>query len=145
MTTLADIQDAIIDTLKSMTNETGHPVFKDVEPWVSSDANDVENAKGIRAPSAFVVFLKADELDTAQETTQWGVFTVTGGVRDKAERNRNAMETAESVAKTLRNNRLGLKKITSVKALGIDNLYSESLDRNGMGLFGISFEIKRHL
>jgi hypothetical protein len=144
MTTLADIQDAIIDTLKAMTTDNGESVFIDVEPWVSGDARDVENAKGIRAPSAFVVFLRADELDTAQEVTRWGVFTITGGVRDKAERNRHAMQTAENVAQTLRNNRLGLKKITSVKALSIDNLHSESLDRNGMGLFGISFEIKRH-
>lgn len=144
MSTILEIQDALIETLKSIQDASGSAVFKSVEAWISSDASDVENTKGIRPPVAYVVFLGANGLDESQETTRWGIFTITGGVRDKAERNRNAIKTAELVVDGLRNNRLGLKKVSATRTLGIENLYSDSLDKNGMGLFGISFEIKRH-
>jgi hypothetical protein len=144
MSGLIEIQDALIATLKGMQDETGGATFTTVEPWIAGDANDVEQVKGLRPPAAFVVFLSASDLDEAQEVTRWGVFIVTGGVRDKAERNRKAMNTTERVVDTIRNNRLGLRKISATKAIGIENLYSESLNRQGMGLYGLSFEIKRH-
>ena len=144
MSSIIDIQDALIETLQDMTRDGGMPLFTQVESWTASGAAAIEQNKSIKPPAAFVVFLSASELDAPSETTKWGVFVITGGVMGKDKRNREAIETVERVVAALRNHRLGLKKVSAVKSLSIETLYSEPLDRNGLGLFGLSFELKRH-